>query len=42
MRDSEGPGERFAFKEYISEEAKQYLASVEAAKKSTVAIAANG
>jgi pyruvate ferredoxin oxidoreductase beta subunit len=33
MRDSEGPNERFEFKEYISEEAKQYLASVEADKK---------
>jgi pyruvate ferredoxin oxidoreductase beta subunit len=33
MRDSEGPGERFAFQEYISDEAKQYLASLEASKK---------
>ncbi len=33
MRDSEGPNERFAFKEYISEEAKAYLASLEKEKK---------
>jgi pyruvate ferredoxin oxidoreductase beta subunit len=33
MRDSEGPGERFAFQEYISDEAKQYLASLESSKK---------
>jgi pyruvate ferredoxin oxidoreductase beta subunit len=33
MRDSEGPGERFEFKEYISDEAKQYLAKVESEKK---------
>jgi len=26
MRDSEKPGERFAFKEYISDEAKAFLA----------------
>lgn len=39
MRDSEGPGERFAFKEYISEEAKAYLASLEKEKK-TAAIPA--
>jgi pyruvate ferredoxin oxidoreductase beta subunit len=37
MRDSEGPNERFEFKEYISEEAKQYLASVEADKKKAIA-----
>jgi pyruvate ferredoxin oxidoreductase beta subunit len=35
MRDSEGPGERFAFQEYISDEAKQYLASLEAGKKAS-------
>ena len=39
MRDSEGPGERFAFQEYMSEEAKQYLASLEAQKKPVAAIA---
>jgi pyruvate ferredoxin oxidoreductase beta subunit len=33
MRDSEGPGERFEFREYISDEAKQYLAKIEAEKK---------
>ena len=33
MRDSEGPGERFEFKEYISDEAKEYLAKIEAEKK---------
>lgn len=35
MRDSEGPNERFAFKEYMSEEAKAYLASLEKEKKPT-------
>jgi len=42
MRDSEGPGERFAFEEYISEEAKQYLAALEAEKKKPVAAIAAG
>jgi len=40
MRDSEGPGERFEFKEYISEEAKAYLAKIEAEKKLAQAPAA--
>ncbi|MBI5197695.1 MAG: ferredoxin oxidoreductase [Nitrospirae bacterium] len=33
MRDSEKPGERFAYKEYITDEAKQYLAEIEAKQK---------
>jgi pyruvate ferredoxin oxidoreductase beta subunit len=33
MRDSEKPGERFNYKEYISDEAKQYLADLESKKK---------
>ncbi len=33
MRDSEGPNDRFAFKEYMSDEAKEYLASIAPAKK---------
>jgi pyruvate ferredoxin oxidoreductase beta subunit len=37
MRDAEKPGERFNYKEYISDEAKQYLADLEAKKKQTAA-----
>jgi pyruvate ferredoxin oxidoreductase beta subunit len=37
MRDSEKPGERFQYKEYISEEAKKYLADVDAKKKEAAA-----
>jgi len=37
MRDSEGKEGRFAFKEYITDEAKQYLADLEAKKKQTAA-----
>jgi pyruvate ferredoxin oxidoreductase beta subunit len=37
MRDSEGKDGRFAFKEYITEEAKQYLADLEAKKKQAAA-----
>jgi pyruvate ferredoxin oxidoreductase beta subunit len=33
MRDSEKPNERFAFKEYISEPAKELLAEVAAKAK---------
>jgi len=33
MRDSERPGERFKYKEYISDAAKQYLAEYDAKKK---------
>lgn len=33
MRDSEKPGERFQYKEYISDEAKTFLADLEARKK---------
>jgi pyruvate ferredoxin oxidoreductase beta subunit len=33
MRDSEKPNERFAFKEYISEPAKQLLAEIAAKAK---------
>ncbi len=33
MRDSERPGERFKYKEYITDEAKAYLADLEAKKK---------
>jgi pyruvate ferredoxin oxidoreductase beta subunit len=38
MRDSEKPGERFKFKEYISDEAKKYLADLEAQKKEEVGL----
>jgi pyruvate ferredoxin oxidoreductase beta subunit len=37
MRDSERPSERFAYKEFISDEAKQYLADVAAKKKDAAA-----
>jgi len=33
MRDSEGPGKRFEFKEYISDEAKVFLDEVDAERK---------
>jgi putative component of toxin-antitoxin plasmid stabilization module len=33
MRDSEGPGKRFEFKEYVSDEAKVFLAEVDAERK---------
>jgi pyruvate ferredoxin oxidoreductase beta subunit len=33
MRDSERPGERFKYKEYITDGAKKYLAEIEASKK---------
>src|SRR3972149_939667 len=33
MRDSEKPGERFQYKEYITDQAKQFLADIEAKKK---------
>jgi pyruvate ferredoxin oxidoreductase beta subunit len=33
MRDSERPSERFAYKEYISDEAKKYLADLTAKQK---------
>src|SRR5512132_118506 len=33
MRDSEKPGERFQYKEFITDEAKKYLADLEARKK---------
>ena len=39
MRDSEKPGERFNYKEYITDEAKQFLSDV-AAKKKMAAIPA--
>jgi len=38
MRDSEKPGERFAYKEYVSDEAKAFLADLaekEKAKKAS-------
>ncbi len=37
MRDSEGKEGRFALKEFITDEAKQYLADLEAKKKQTAA-----
>ncbi|HEX9758654.1 MAG TPA: thiamine pyrophosphate-dependent enzyme [Nitrospiria bacterium] len=37
MRDSEKPGERFNYKEYITDEAKQYLAEIEAKRKEKAA-----
>ncbi len=40
MRDSERPGERFRYKEYVTEEAKKYLAEIEAQKKEVSAITA--
>ena len=40
MRDSEKPGERFNYKEYITDEAKQYLADLEAKKKAAAIPAA--
>ena len=39
MRDSEKPTERFAYKEYISEPAKQFLAEVAAKDKEKKAAA---
>lgn len=39
MRDSEKPGERFQYREYVSEEAKQFLARIEADKKAATAAA---
>ncbi len=38
MRDSEKPGERFKYHEYISEDAKKYLADLDAKKKEEVAV----
>jgi len=40
MRDSERPSERFKYKEYITDGAKQYLAEIEAKKKETLALLA--
>jgi pyruvate ferredoxin oxidoreductase beta subunit len=37
MRDSEKPTERFAYKEYISDEAKAYLADLDAKRKAAAA-----
>ena len=39
MRDSEKPAERFAYKEYISEPAKQLLAERDAKAKEKKAVA---
>jgi pyruvate ferredoxin oxidoreductase beta subunit len=39
MRDSEKPTERFAYKEYVSEPAKQFLAEVAAKEKEKKAAA---
>jgi len=39
MRDSERPGERFKYKEYISDGAKKYLADYEARKKDALVAA---
>ncbi|MEK7285904.1 MAG: thiamine pyrophosphate-dependent enzyme [Nitrospirota bacterium] len=38
MRDSEKPGERFKLHEYISDDAKKYLADLDAKKKEEVAL----
>jgi pyruvate ferredoxin oxidoreductase beta subunit len=37
MRDSEKPTQRFAYKEYISDEAKAYLADLDAKRKAAAA-----
>jgi len=37
MRDSEKPSQRFAYKEYISDEAKAYLADLDAKRKASAA-----
>jgi pyruvate ferredoxin oxidoreductase beta subunit len=37
MRDSEKPGERFQYREYVSDEAKQFLARIDADKKAAAA-----
>jgi len=37
MRDSEGPNDRFAFREYITDEAKAFLAELDAKKKGAAA-----
>ncbi|HLG22296.1 MAG TPA: thiamine pyrophosphate-dependent enzyme [Candidatus Manganitrophaceae bacterium] len=42
MRDSERPGERFRYKEYITEEAKKFLAELEAQRKGEPAPAIQG
>lgn len=39
MRDSEGTGSRFQFKEYITDEAKKFLADLEAKKKEKTIVA---
>ncbi len=39
MRDSERPSERFAYKEYISEPAKQLLTEIAAKDKEKKAVA---
>jgi len=38
MRDAERPGERFRYKEYITDTAKQFLAGIDAQKKEKVAV----
>jgi len=40
MRDSEGPGKRFEFREYISDEAKAYMDSISPKKKRRKKLAA--
>ena len=42
MRDSERPGERFRYKEYITEEGKKFLAELEAQRKGEPAPAIQG
>jgi pyruvate ferredoxin oxidoreductase beta subunit len=39
MRDSEKPGERFRYYEYVTDSAKQFLADLEAKEKQTAATA---
>jgi len=39
MRDSEKPGERFQYKEFMTDEAKKFLADMEAQKKQPAALA---